>query len=457
MIQLEEILRDQRRYFNSGATLPLAARRAALRRLLNIISAREDAILRALQQDLGKPPMEGYLAEVSIVKGEIRTLMRHLDRWARARWVPVAPAHQPAGAFVRPEPYGVVLVQSPWNYPFQLCMVPLAAALAAGNCVIARPATDAPATAKVMKKLIRDAFSQELVCMLDPKEVGHADLLSQKYDYIFFTGSARVGRIVMTAAAARLTPVTLELGGKSPCIVDRTADLRLAARRIVYGKFLNAGQTCVAPDHLLVQREVKEPLLGELRRAITELYGPDPLNSPDLGHIINEKHFDRLVGLMEGQTVAAGGRWDRTRLTIEPTLLDAVSPDAPVMQEEIFGPILPILTFDHLDEVIARQQQLPAPLALYLFTRSAANCKKVIRQIRYGGGCVNDTVIHLANDRLPFGGVGESGMGSYHGRAGFAAFSHDKSVLLRPSLPDLPLRYPPYTKEGFALVRRFLK
>ena len=457
MIQIEKILAGQRHYFNSGATLPLAARRAALRRLLNGITAREDAILRALQQDLGKPPMEGYLSEVSIVKNEIRTLMRGLERWAKPRWVAVPPAHQPAGAFVKPEPYGVVLIQSPWNYPFQLCMVPLAAALAAGNCVIARPATDAPATARVMEKLIRDLFSPQLVCLLPPQEVGHAALLSQKYDYIFFTGSARVGRIVMTAAAARLTPVTLELGGKSPCIVDRTADLRLAARRIVYGKFLNAGQTCVAPDHLLVQREVKQPLMNELRRAIGELYGPDPLNSPDLGRIVNEKHFDRLLGLMEGQKVVVGGVWDREKRKIAPTLLDEVSPDAPVMQEEIFGPILPVLTFDRLGEVIERQQTLPAPLALYLFTRSRANWRRVVEQVRYGGGCINDTVIHLANDHLPFGGVGESGMGSYHGKAGFAAFSHEKSVLLRPSLPDLPLRYPPYTSLGFSMVRKFLK
>ena len=457
MIRIEEILAVQRRYFNSGATLPLSARRAALRRLLNIITAREDAILHALQRDLGKSPMEGYLTEVSIVKGEIRTLMKNLERWARPRLVPAALAHQPACGLVQPQPYGVVLIQSPWNYPFQLCMVPLAAALAASNCVMARPATDAPATARVMEKLIQDAFSPELVCLLPPAEVGHAALLSQKYDYIFFTGSARVGRIVMTAAAARLTPVTLELGGKSPCIVDETADLRLAARRIVYGKFLNAGQTCVAPDHLLVQRRVKEPLLAELRRAITELYGPDPINSPDLGRIVNEKHFDRLLGLLEGQRIVQGGEWDRDRLKIEPTLLDEVDFDAPVMQEEIFGPILPILTFDRIEEVIERQQVLPTPLALYLFTRNRKNLQRVLREIRYGGGCINDTVVHLANDRLPFGGVGESGMGAYHGRAGFAAFSHDKSVLLRPSLPDLPLRYPPYTPEGFALVRRFLK
>lgn len=451
------ILAAQRRYFNSGATLPPAARRAALRRLLDAVTEREDEILNALSEDLGKARMEGYLTEVGIVKSELRAMLRHLDRWARPRRVGTPLAHFPSRSVVWPEPYGVVLVQSPWNYPFQLCLAPVAGALAAGNCVMIKPGSAAPATAAVIAELIAAAFPPQYVHVLRPGGDSHEEILAEHYDYILFTGSQRVGSIVMTAAAKHLTPVTLELGGKSPCIVDETADLKLAAKRIAFGKFLNAGQTCVAPDHLLVQRSVKAPLLEELKSAVAELYGPDPLQSPDLPRIVNEHHFKRLLGLLEGQQVVIGGQWDAENRRIAPTVLDNVKEDAAVMGEEIFGPILPVLTFETLDEVVERQHALPKPLALYLFTRSRAAERRIIENVSYGGGCVNDTIVHLANDQLPFGGVGASGMGSYHGKASFDTFTHYKGVLKKSNLLDIPLRYAPYTERAFRLAKKIMR
>ena len=457
MSESATILAAQRRYFNSGATLPLPGRRAALKRLLNAVTAREEEILAALAQDLGKARMEGYLTEVGIVKSELNAMLRHLDRWAKPRRVGTPLAHFPSRSMVWPEPYGVVLVQSPWNYPFQLCLAPVAGALVAGNCVMIKPGSAAPATAAVIAGLIADAFAPEYVHVLRLGGDSHEEILAEHYDYILFTGSQRVGSIVMEAAAKHLTPVTLELGGKSPCIVDETADLRLAAKRIAFGKFLNAGQTCVAPDHLLVQRSVKAPLLAELEKAVAELYGPDPLHSPDLPKIVNEHHFRRLLGLMEGQQVAVGGRWDEKARKIAPTVLDNVSDDAAVMGEEIFGPILPVLTFETLDEVVRRQHALPKPLALYLFTRSKAAERRIIENVSYGGGCVNDTIVHLANDRLPFGGVGASGMGSYHGKASFDTFTHYKGVLKKSNLLDIPLRYAPYSEKAFRLAKKIMR
>ena len=457
MSESARILKLQREFFNSGATLPVEGRKVALHRLLNAVTAREAEILAALQQDLGKAPMEGYLTEVGIVKAELRTALKHLNGWARPRVVPTPLTLLPAVSKIYPEPYGVVLVQSPWNYPFQLCIAPVAGALAAGNCVMIKPSSSSPATAAVIEKLIGDVFEERYVHVLKAGGDSHEEILAEAYDYIIFTGSQRVGRVVMEAAAKHLTPVTLELGGKSPCIVEESADIPLAAKRVAFGKFLNAGQTCVAPDHVLVQRSVKDAFVRELTEAILSLYGPNPLQSPDLPKIINAHHFKRLVGLIEGQKVAAGGVWDEEKRKIAPTVLVDVTDDAPVMQDEIFGPVLPVLTFDTLQEVVERQQALPKPLALYLFTRNPVAERKVTSKISYGGGCINDTVMHLANDNLPFGGVGASGMGAYHGKASFETFSHYKSVLKKANILDLPQRYAPYTQEAFAFIKKFMK
>ena len=457
MSESARVLKLQREFFYTGATLPVEGRKAALHRLLNAITAREDEILAALHQDLGKAPMEGYLTEVGIAKAEIRTAMKHLAGWARPRIVPTPLTLLPAVSKIYPEPYGVVLVQSPWNYPFQLCIAPVAGALAAGNCVMVKPSSSAPATAAVIEKLIGDVFEERYVHVLRAGGDSHEEILAEAYDYIIFTGSQRVGRVVMEAAAKHLTPVTLELGGKSPCIVEESADIPLAAKRIAFGKFLNAGQTCVAPDHVLVQSSIKDAFVRELSEAILSLYGPEPLHSPDLPKIINAHHFKRLVGLIEGQKVAAGGVWDEESRKIAPTVLVDVADDAPVMQDEIFGPVLPVLTFETLQEVVERQQTLPKPLALYLFTRNPAAERKITSKISYGGGCINDTVMHLANDNLPFGGVGASGMGAYHGKASFETFSHYKSVLKKANIFDLPQRYAPYTQEAFAFIKKFMK
>ena len=457
MSESARVLAAQRRYFATGATLPTAFRRAALRRLLNAVTARKEQILDALHSDLGKAPMEGYLTEVGLVKSEIADQLRHLERWSRPRCSLPPLAQFPALGRVLPEPYGAVLILSPWNYPFLLSVSPLAGALAAGNCALLKPATAAPATAAVLQKLIADVFSPAYVHVLSPTGDSHEEILRQQYDYILFTGSQRVGRVVMAAAAEHLTPVTLELGGKSPCIVEESADLALAARRIAFGKFLNAGQTCVAPDHVYVQRTVAAPFLAALKTEISRLYGADPLRSPDLPHIVSRHHFDRLCGLMTGETIVCGGSADADSRRIAPTVLAGVSPDAPVMAEEIFGPILPVLVFDTVGELIARQQALPKPLALYLFTRDRAVERRVLGALSFGGGCVNDTVVHLACGGLPFGGVGASGMGAYHGRASFDTFTHYKSVLKKSNLLDIPVRYAPYTEGAFALAKKLIR
>ena len=446
---------EQRQWFAQGHTLEGKVRRQALEGLRNAIRREEGAIFDALRKDLNKAPMESYMSEVSMVLHELRCALAHLNRWTRPRRVGAPLSQFPAEGTVLPEPYGVALIMSPWNYPFLLSLQPLIGAVAAGNCVVLKPSAYAPATAEVLARLVGEVFDPRHVTVVTGGRQENQALLEEKFDYIFFTGSPSVGREVMAKAARNLTPVTLELGGKSPCIVDSTAHIPLAARRIAFGKFLNAGQTCVAPDYLLVHKAVKEPLAAALERAVEEFFGPDPLENPDYPRIINEKHYNRLLGLLEGEKVRFGGQAREGR--IAPTLLDAVSPQAPVMGEEIFGPILPMLEFERLEEAIDFVRQRPKPLALYLFTRDRRAEKQVLSRVPFGGGCVNDTVIHLACPGLPFGGVGESGMGSYHGKATFDTFSHYKGVLRRGLHPDVSLRYHPYTPEKMKLLRRFLK
>ena len=454
-MEFTPLMDRQRQFFRSGVTLDLSRRKQALRDLLREIEAREDELLAALQTDLGKAPFEGYMTEIGLVREEIRYHLKHLDHWARDKRVPTPLSQFPARSIRHPEPYGVVLIMAPWNYPIQLSLEPLIGAISAGNCAVLKPSAYAPACSHALKELISACLPDNWVTVVEGGRAENQALLDQKFDYIFFTGSMEVGKYVMKKAAEHLTPVSLELGGKSPCIVDETANLKLAAKRIVWGKFLNAGQTCVAPDYVLVHKSVRKKLLTYLKRMTEKLYGMQPCKNREYPKIINEKHFDRLCGYIDQRHTVVGGEWSRKSGKIEPTILTRVSWDSPVMQEEIFGPILPVLVYEDLDEAIAQINSRPKPLALYLFTRSRRTEKKVLGQISYGGGCVNDTVVHLATSHMPFGGVGESGMGSYHGKAGFDTFTHRKSILKKALWLDLPVRYPPY-KGHLRLLKKLM-
>ena len=445
----------QRQFFRSGVTLDVSRRKQALRALLQELERREDELLSALHADLGKAPFEGYMTELGMVREELRFHLKHLDRWARDKRVPTPLSQFPARSIRHPEPYGVVLVMAPWNYPIQLSLEPLIGAISAGNCAVLKPSAYAPACSHALKELISACLPDNWVTVVEGGRAENQALLEQPFDYIFFTGSVAVGRHVMEMAARNLTPVTLELGGKSPVIVTADADLPLAARRIIFGKLLNAGQTCVAPDYLLVDRKVQEKLTELLQQEITHFLGQTPLDAPNYPKIINEKHLHRLEGLLTGGRVVCGGTVKDGR--IAPTLMDNLESDAPVMQEEIFGPILPILPFDTLEEAMDFVSRRPKPLALYLFSRDKGVQKKVLTRLSFGGGCLNDTIVHLTSPHLPFGGVGASGMGAYHGKASFDTFTHVKSILIRGSRPDLDLRYHPYSDKKERLLRRFLR
>jgi aldehyde dehydrogenase (NAD+) len=442
-MQVTAIVRRARDFFATGATRPLAFRREQLQKLSTALHQHEPVLLAALQADLGKSPYQALATELGLVHAEINHAVRHLARWAkpsnrRTPWF-VAPAR----GWVQPEPFGVALIVGPWNYPVLLLLSPLVSAIAAGNAVILKPSELAPHTAAALTALIAATFPTEYIGTIN----GGADvaeaLLAEKFDKIFFTGSPRIGRVVMAAAARNLTPVTLELGGKCPAIICADAKVELVARRIVWGKYLNAGQTCVAPDHVRVHRNVRERFLQAMKQALLEFYGPDPRRSSDYGRIVNQKHFNRLLNYLGDGKIFHGGENDAQELYLAPTILTDIRPDAPVMQEEIFGPVLPVLEFDDLAETIAELQAAPTPLALYLFTESRTLENKIISEVRSGGVCVNDVIAHMIGTGLPFGGLGESGFGSYHGRAGFDAFSHQRSVLRRGTWLDLPFRYPP--------------
>jgi aldehyde dehydrogenase (NAD+) len=447
------LLEEQRRFFASGATRPLAFRMESLRRLQNAVKDRQQAIVRAAMEDLGRPEYEGYFEIGSLM--ELRHTLAHLRAWARPRRAPLPLSQRPGSAWVRPEPRGVVLVLGPWNYPFQLSVSPLMGAIAAGNCVVLKPSEHAPATSRVLADLLRDTFEPAHVAVVEGGVETAQELLEHRFDHVFFTGGTAVGRLVMAAAARHLTPVTLELGGKSPCIVDRDVDLEVTARRILWGKCINAGQSCVAPDYLLVHEDARPGLLAALKAAIHDFYGEDPAASPDLGRIVNERQFDRIAALLEGERVVAGGRMDRSTRFIEPTILDPVSWEAPVMQEEIFGPILPVLTYRSIDEAIAAITARPKPLALYLFSRDRSLQERVLAGTSSGGVCLNDVFLQVAVWDLPFGGVGDSGIGAYHGRTSFDTFSHHRSVLRKPFWLDLNWRYPPYA-DRLGTFRRLL-
>ncbi len=455
--EIGNILQAQREYFLSGATLPISARIDGLKRLYKAIQAREEEIYAALQADLGKSRMESYMCEVGMALSEIRYLIKRVKKFAKAKRVKTPTSQFAAKSFTKATPYGNVLVMSPWNYPFLLTVDPVVDALAAGNTVVVKPSAYSPRTSALLSALFAECFPKEWAAVVTGGREENAALLEQKFDLIFFTGSQSVGKEVLRKAAERLTPVVLELGGKSPCIVDESADIPLAAKRIVFGKFLNCGQTCVAPDYILCQREKKEELLREIGRQIRAQFGEKPLENPDYGKIVNGKHFARISALIDPEKVVYGGGMSAAKEKIEPTVLDNVCEEDGVMQEEIFGPVLPVLTFDAFDEVYAFLQEKQKPLALYLFTENRARMQEVVERCAFGGGCINDTIIHLATSEMGFGGVGESGMGAYHGKAGFDAFSHQKSIVWKKTWCDLPMRYQPYAKKKEKTVRKFLR
>lgn len=446
----------QKSCFASGITRPVPHRLDQLCRLRRAILAHEQDIEAALQSDLGKCRTEAYMCEIGMVLSELGYLLRRTRRYCRDTHVLTPLAQFPARSFIRHDPMGVVLIMSPWNYPFLLTIEPLLGALAGGNCCILKPSKDAPATSAIIRQICAECFPLEEVAVVEGGRMENQALLDQPFDKIFFTGSSHVGQAVLRRAAEHLTPVTLELGGKSPVIVARDADLTLAARRIAFGKLLNAGQTCVAPDYVLVAREVEDAFVAALQKQFDQLC-PDPLHSAEYVHIVNQKHFDRLTGLMASGQIVYGGSIDPAALRIAPTILCNVSPDSPVMQEEIFGPILPILPVSSIDEAIAFAAARPHPLACYLFTKDRAVQRRVLDTLPFGGGCINDTIIHLATSRMPFGGVGHSGMGGYHGRDSFRCFTHDKSIVKKALWLDLPMRYTPYSKKKETLIRFFLK
>jgi aldehyde dehydrogenase (NAD+) len=437
-----------RRTFDAGLTRPLDWRREELRSFQRLLADGEDELLEAMRDDMGKPAVEARLTDLSVVAAEIGVMLRNLERWARPERVAVPLVQQPGHATVVREPLGVALVIAPWNYPVHLLLLPMAAAVSAGNCVVGKPSELTPKTSAAIARLARRHLDGRAVAIVEGGVEESEALLAERFDTIFYTGNGRVGRVVMEAAAKHLTPVTLELGGKSPALVDADADMEVAARRIAWGKYLNAGQTCVAPDYVLVQRDVETTFVDSVRGSLRSFYGDDPRRSDDYARIVNDRHFERLSGLLGSTraTVAAGGETDRADRYIAPTVLTGVAHDDPVMEDEIFGPILPVVAVTHMDDAVAFVRARPKPLALYVFSRSKETVDRVLAGTTSGGVGVNCTVQQVAVPALPFGGVGASGMGAYHGRQGFETFSHRRAVLAKPTRPDPPVAYPPYTK-----------
>ncbi len=449
-----ELIAGLRQVFESGRTRSLAWRKEQLRGLVRFLVEQESELIAALRSDLGRPPFEAFGTDIGVVRMHIRGLAKHVDRWAKPTKVFPGMLSLPGTAEIIHEPFGVALVIAPWNYPVQLLLEPMAAAIAAGNCVVAKPSELAPATAAVIAHHLHHYVDDDAIAVVEGAVPETTALLENRFDHIFFTGSTSVGKVVMAAAAKHLTPVTLELGGKSPTIVAADADLAVAARRIAWGKFLNAGQTCIAPDYVLAERGVRDELVDRLGAAIGEFYGSDPATA-DFGRIVNERHHERLTGLISGSggTVALGGTADASTRYLAPTIVLEPDLEAPIMQEEIFGPVLPVLSVDSIEEAIAFINDRPKPLALYVYSRSKEIADRVLSRTSSGGACVNHSVVHILPDSLPFGGVGPAGMGAYHGKAGFDTFSHHKSVVRKPTFPDPKMLYPPYAGWKDKLIR----
>lgn len=455
-MQIEKLVKSQKEYFGTHETFDVSFRIAMLKKLKTSIQNHEADILKALQTDLGKSATEAYMCEVGLTLSELSYQMKHLRKWSRSKRYPTGLANFPAKSFTVCEPYGCVLIMSPWNYPFMLCMEPLIGALAAGNCCVVKPSAYSPATSAIIKQITEEVFMPQYVAVVEGGRQENQALLEQRFDYIFFTGGVSVGKYVMEKASKHLTPITLELGGKSPCIIAANCNLKLAATRVAFGKFLNCGQTCVAPDYCLVDEKVHDEFVRLLLEQIKAMYGENPLTNNAYGKIINRKHFDRLMGLIEPSKVVLGGIGKEDILKITPTVLTNVSSEDAIMQEEIFGPILPILTYKTLEEAETFVAQREKPLALYLFTSNKDIEKRFVKYICFGGGCINDTIVHLATSEMGFGGVGNSGMGSYHGKKSFETFSHEKSMLKKYCWLDLPMRYQPYKTFYDKLIRIFL-
>lgn len=455
--EIRQILEKQHRLFQEGATLPVSFRLSQLQKLKDGIRRYEEELDQALEADLGKSRMESYMCEIGLTLSELTWMQKHLRSLVREKRVSTPLAQFAARSFRSPSPYGTVLIMSPWNYPVLLTLEPLIDAIAAGNTVVIKPSAYAEHTSAVLKKMLKECFPSEYVAVVTGGRAENKALLEQRFDKIFFTGGKTVGREVLRHAAEYLTPVSLELGGKSPCIVDKSAKIPLAAKRIVFGKYLNCGQTCVAPDYILCDRTVYAELILALQKEITAQFGEDPLKNPDYGKIINRKHYDRIMGLIDPDKVVCGGCGDGQSLRIAPTIMKNVNFSDTVMGEEIFGPVLPILTYDTLEEAIDIVEEHPHPLALYLFSEDKGAQKKVLELCHFGGGCINDTIIHLATSAMPFGGVGESGMGGYHGKTGFETFSHFRSIVDKKTWMDLPIRYQRYSRMKERLLRVFLR
>ncbi len=442
--EIQALLEKQRNFYKSGATIPVKFRVEQLKKLYAVVKKYETEINDALKADLGKSHYEGFMCESGLVLTEISYMIKHTKKFARRKTVKTPLAQFHSHSYKQPVPYGNTLIMSPWNYPFLLTLDPLADAIAAGNTAIVKPSAYSPATSEMVEKIIKECFAPEYVAVVMGGRAENSALLEQRFDFVFFTGSQAVGKEVLRHTAEHLTPAVLELGGKSPCIVDASANIKLAAKRIVFGKYLNCGQTCVAPDYILCERSVKDAFVTEIKRQIKLQYGENPLENKDYGKIINEKHFTRLCGLIDRKKVVVGGKTNPKTYQIAPTVMDNVSYEDAVMGEEIFGPIMPIITFDSFDGVIDDLKDKDKPLALYLFSSDKRHIGRVTTELSYGGGCINDVVIHLATSEMGFGGVGESGMGAYHGKDGFDAFSHYKSIVDKKTWLDLPMRYQPY-------------
>lgn len=457
-MKYKKLISRQREYFYSGKTLPISERVNNLKKLRQAILNYEEKLTKALYEDLHKCQFEAYKTEIGITLHEISHMIRKLPRYLKTKRLTTPLTHFPSISRMYHDPYGVVLIVAPWNYPFHLAIMPLIGAIAGGNCAVLKTSAHTAASSALVKEMLSSIFSEEYIAVVEGKEASSRELPDEKFDFIFFTGSVNVGRQIMERASKHLTPVVLELGGKSPCMVDETADLALTAKRIIWGKSINSGQTCIAPDYVLVHNRVKEELIREMKTIIPLLLGEDILNNKDTPRIVNQYHFERLTKLIETGEVVYGGRNNPEDRRIELTILDHVTWKSPLMQEELFGPILPILTYNNREEMLCFMAQREKPLALYLFTQNKEMENLVTSRLSYGGGCINDTIMHVANNRIPFGGVGNSGMGSYHGKQSFETFTHAKGVVKRAKRLDLPLRYPPYGGKGkMKLLRMFLK
>jgi len=452
----KDLLKKQKEFFQKGLSKELHLRSEKLHLLYKAVQRNEKAIFEALAKDFGKSAFETFVTEISIVLDEIKIMKENLKQWAKPQAVRGTILTFPSSNYLYPEPYGNILVIGAWNYPFQLTLLPAIGAIAAGNTVILKPSELSAHTAKILQKIIREVFEEAHVAVVEGGVEETQQLLKNRFDKIFFTGSTAVGKIVARAAAEHLCPVVLELGGKSPCIVAEDADIEVSAKRIVWGKFINAGQTCVAPDYVLAHKNVRTLLIHKMSKYITEFYGDNPQKSEDYPRIINQKHFDRLKNYLKKATIVKGGETDEKERYIAPTILDKVQWEDAVMQEEIFGPILPVLEFEHFEEVLEKIQGFEKPLALYYFGKNEREQEEVLEKISFGGGCINDTVMHLANPNLSFGGVGDSGMGTYHGKFSFDTFTHYKSVMKKPFWLDIPLRYAPY-KDKLGFIQQVFK